>query len=134
STGWGRPRAERRAARSPDGGQPAPARIDPRESRRTRRCRSGSRSSRGGERAAEILEADVALERPRRREHGDWASNVALRLGKRLGRDSRELAEALAEELNSLEGIAHAESAGPGFLNITLDAAAAGVIATRILE
>ncbi len=77
---------------------------------------------------------DVALERPRNREHGDWASNVAMKLGKRLGVAPRELAEALATALAGEDGIAAASVAGPGFLNITLDAAAAGVLAARILE
>lgn len=87
-----------------------------------------------GERADEITAEDVVLERPRNREHGDWASNVALRLGKRLGLDPRGFAADIAARLASLDGIASADVAGPGFLNITLDAAAAGALARTILD
>ena len=81
-----------------------------------------------------ITPEDVTLERPRNRDHGDWASNAALKLGKRLGVAPRELADALAATLAGEAGIASAEVAGPGFLNITLDAAAAGALAQRILD
>ena len=77
---------------------------------------------------------DVALERPRNRDHGDWASNVALRLGKRLGIDPREFAAEIGTALGEVDGIASAEVAGPGFLNIRLDAAAAGALAQVIVE
>lgn len=87
-----------------------------------------------GERALEVTADDVALERPRNRDHGDWASNVALRLGKRLGLDSRAFAGELATALAATPGIASAEVAGPGFLNITLDAAAAGALAKLIVD
>ncbi|WP_370589303.1 arginine--tRNA ligase [Salinibacterium sp. ZJ70] len=83
----------------------------------------------------ESISADeVALERPRNRDHGDWASNVAMKLGKRLGVAPREFADALAASLVTVDGIAAADVAGPGFLNITLDAAAAGQLARRILD
>ena len=82
----------------------------------------------------EVMPEDVTLERPRNRDHGDWASNVALKLGKRLGLDPREFATGIASRLESVEGIASAEIAGPGFINIRLDAAAAGVLAQRIVE
>ncbi|CAN5319236.1 arginine--tRNA ligase [soil metagenome] len=81
-----------------------------------------------------VSDGDVTLERPRNRDHGDWASNVALKLGKRLGLDSRAFAAELADSLGEIDGVANAEVAGPGFLNITLDAAAAGVLAQRIIE
>ena len=77
---------------------------------------------------------DVPLERPRNREHGDWASNVAMKFAKPLGVAPRDLAEELAADLRSLEGVAAVEIAGPGFINITLDAAAAGALARRIVE
>ncbi len=83
---------------------------------------------------AEIAPEDVTLERPRNRDHGDWASNVALKLGKRLGLDTRAFAGELATALAEADGVASTDVAGPGFLNITLDAAAAGVLAQRILE
>ena len=87
-----------------------------------------------GERAGEIGADDVTLERPRSREHGDWSSNVAMKLGKRLGLDPRAFAADLATRLAATDGVAAADVAGPGFLNITLDAAAAGVLARTIVE
>ncbi|MEO6534057.1 MAG: arginine--tRNA ligase [Pseudolysinimonas sp.] len=85
-------------------------------------------------RVDEVEADDVTLERPRNRDHGDWASNVALKLGKRLGMDPREFAAAIASALGGVDGIASVDVAGPGFLNITLDAAAAGVLAQKIVE
>ena len=90
--------------------------------------------SAAGERAAEIAVDDVTLERPRNRDHGDWASNVAMKLGKRLGLDPRAFAADLATALAATDGVAAVEVAGPGFLNITLDAAAAGALAKQIVE
>ena len=81
-----------------------------------------------------ITPDDVTLERPRNRDHGDWASNLALKLGKRLGLDSRDFAAEIGTALAEVEGIASAEVAGPGFLNIRLDAAAAGLLAQVIVE
>jgi arginyl-tRNA synthetase len=74
---------------------------------------------------------DVVIERPRNPEHGDYATNVALRLAKAAGRPPREVAEALAAELRSQEGIAAVDVAGPGFLNITVAKDALGQIAVR---
>jgi arginyl-tRNA synthetase len=75
----------------------------------------------------------TAVERPRNPEHGDYASTLALQLGKKAGVAPRELATALAEELGRQPGIKSVEIAGPGFLNIRLDAAAAGVLARDIV-
>ncbi|WP_344298476.1 arginine--tRNA ligase [Sinomonas flava] len=88
-------------------------------------------------RAGEIsvdVPTDVRVERPKNREHGDWATNVALQLGKRAGMPPRALAELLAVRLEALAGVASVDIAGPGFLNITLDAAAAGALAKAIVE
>ena len=90
--------------------------------------------SAAGERSGEISADDVTLERPRNRDHGDWASNVAMKLGKRLGLEPRVFAAGLATALAEIDGIAAADVAGPGFLNITLDAAAAGALAKSIVE
>jgi arginyl-tRNA synthetase len=90
--------------------------------------------SAAGERADEIAPDDVTLERPRNRDHGDWASNVAMKLGKRLGLDPRAFAGDLATALSATDGVAAVDVAGPGFLNITLDAAAAGALAKSIVE
>ncbi|MFF2052477.1 arginine--tRNA ligase [Leifsonia sp. NPDC058194] len=77
---------------------------------------------------------DVPLERPKNREHGDWSSNVAMRLAKKVGANPRELATEIAEAAASIDGVASAEVAGPGFINFRLDAAAAGQLAQTILE
>ncbi|MBU2661939.1 arginine--tRNA ligase [Actinoplanes bogorensis] len=75
----------------------------------------------------------TTVERPRNPEHGDYASTLAMQLGKKAGVAPRELAAALAEELGRQPGVKSVEIAGPGFLNIRLDAAAAGVLARDIV-
>ncbi|MFJ2505756.1 arginine--tRNA ligase [Microbacterium sp. NPDC087592] len=77
---------------------------------------------------------DIVLERPRNRDHGDWASNIAMRLAKPFGMNPRELAQQIADGLAAVDGIASAEVAGPGFINIRLDAAAAGALAKVIVD
>jgi arginyl-tRNA synthetase len=72
---------------------------------------------------------DVVVERPKNPEHGDYATNVALRLAKTAGKPPRAVAEVLAEELRGQAGIDGVDVAGPGFLNITLAKAALGRIA-----
>ncbi|BDZ44232.1 arginine--tRNA ligase [Naasia aerilata] len=78
--------------------------------------------------------ADVALERPRNRDHGDWASNVAMRFAKRFGTNPRELATELADGIAALDGVRKVDIAGPGFINITLETAAAGALARQIVD
>ena len=82
--------------------------------------------------AAEIPEPRV--ERPRNRDHGDWSTNVAMQLAKKASTKPRDLAELLVPRLEALDGIASVEVAGPGFLNIRLDAASAGELARSIVE
>ncbi|MCM3906792.1 arginine--tRNA ligase [Trueperella bernardiae] len=77
---------------------------------------------------------DVKVERPRSREHGDWATNVALQLAKKAGTNPRALAELLKGRIAGSEAIAAVDIAGPGFMNITLNAAAAGELARTIVE
>jgi arginyl-tRNA synthetase len=79
------------------------------------------------------LPATTTVERPRNPEHGDYASTLALQLGRKVGVAPRELASALADELGRQPGIKSVDIAGPGFLNIRLDAAAAGVLAREIV-
>lgn len=86
-----------------------------------------------GQLAAGELPAEVVIERPKNREHGDWATNAALQLAKNFGTNPRALAQLVAEQLSSVAGVAKVDIAGPGFLNITLDAAAAGELAQAIL-
>ena len=88
-----------------------------------------------GEDVSLQLSADqVTLERPKLREHGDWASSIAMRVAKPLGSSPREIATELATELGGIHGVASAEVAGPGFINIRLDAAAAGALAKTIVD
>ncbi len=77
---------------------------------------------------------DVRVERPRNRDHGDWATNLALQLAKGAGMPPRAVAEVLARRLADVQGIESVDVAGPGFLNITLDAAAAGELARTVVE
>ena len=77
---------------------------------------------------------DVRVERPKSREHGDWATNVAMQLAKKAGTNPRAFADALAARLLTVDGIDAAEVAGPGFLNIRLSAGAAGELARAIVE
>ncbi|MFP5070719.1 arginine--tRNA ligase [Pseudonocardia nantongensis] len=79
------------------------------------------------------LPADAGVERPRNPEHGDYATNVALRTAKKAGVNPRELASWLAEELTTRDGIASAETAGPGFINVRLAADAQGAIVGEVL-
>ena len=74
------------------------------------------------------------VERPRNRDHGDWSTNVAMQLAKKAGTKPRDLAELLAPRLETLDGVTSVEVAGPGFLNIRLDAASAGELARSIVE
>ncbi|MDH6197444.1 arginyl-tRNA synthetase [Mycobacterium frederiksbergense] len=80
------------------------------------------------------LPATVTVERPRNLEHGDYATNLALQLGKKVGVNPRELAGWLATALTSADGIAAAEVAGPGFVNLRIEASAQGVIVTNVLD
>jgi arginyl-tRNA synthetase len=76
----------------------------------------------------------VTVERPRNPEHGDYATNLALQLGKKVGANPRELAGWLATALAEAPGVAGAEVAGPGFVNLRLEAAAQGVIVDKVIE
>ncbi|MEY4494195.1 MAG: hypothetical protein RL570_310 [Actinomycetota bacterium] len=80
------------------------------------------------------LPTEVVIERPKNREHGDWATNVAMQLSSKFGQNPRAFAELLATDLNSAEGVEKVDIAGPGFINITLSAAAAGELAKAIVE
>ncbi|WP_417540727.1 arginine--tRNA ligase [Microbacterium maritypicum] len=82
----------------------------------------------------ELSASDIVLERPRNRDHGDWSSNIAMRLAKPLGTNPRELAQQIVDGLAAVDGIASAEVAGPGFINVRLDAAAAGALAKVIVD
>ncbi len=77
---------------------------------------------------------EIRVERPKQREHGDWATNIALQLAKQASRPPREVATLLAARLGEVAGVKSVEVAGPGFMNVVLDAAAAGELARAIVE
>ncbi|KUI30858.1 arginine--tRNA ligase [Mycobacterium sp. IS-1742] len=79
------------------------------------------------------LPATITVERPRNPEHGDYATNLALQLGKKVDTNPRELAGWLAEALTAAAGISSAEVAGPGFVNLRIEAAAQNVIVGDII-
>ena len=83
---------------------------------------------------AAALPPTVTVERPRNPEHGDYASNLALQLGKKVGANPRELAGWLADALTQADGIASAEVAGPGFINMRLEASAQAVIVDNVID
>ena len=83
---------------------------------------------------ASALPQAVTVERPRNPEHGDYASNLALQLGKKVGANPRELAGWLAEALAQADGIASAEVAGPGFINMRLEASAQAVVVNNVID
>ncbi len=70
----------------------------------------------------EPVPPSIGMERPARREHGDWSSNVALVTAKAAGRNPRELAGQLAEVLSAAPPahVTSVEVAGPGFVNFHL--------------
>jgi arginyl-tRNA synthetase len=84
-----------------------------------------------GELAVEVPES-VTIDRPRSKEHGDYATNVALQLAKAAGRPPREVAEVVARHLTQ-PGIASAEVAGPGFINLRIASTALGEVAGRVV-
>ncbi len=78
--------------------------------------------------------AEVQVERPRVKEHGDYATSIALQLAKQAGRPPREVAEVLAARLRTVEGVDEVGVAGPGFLNLRLARSSVGQVALRVLE
>ena len=80
------------------------------------------------------LPATVTVERPRNPDHGDYATNLALQLGKKVGANPRELAGWLAAALVQADGISAADVAGPGFVNLRIAASAQGVIVNNVIE
>jgi arginyl-tRNA synthetase len=75
----------------------------------------------------------VTVERPRQKGHGDYATNVALQLAKRAGINPRAFAELVQGRLREADGVADVEIAGPGFLNISVEAGAQGQVAAEVV-
>jgi arginyl-tRNA synthetase len=82
---------------------------------------------------AGLTPASITLERPKNREHGDYATSVALQLAKTAGKNPREVAQIILEQLKGVEGISKLEIAGPGFINITLNRAGQAELVSTIL-
>lgn len=80
------------------------------------------------------LPESPVVERPKNPEHGDYATNVAMQLAKPASTSPRKIAQALADQLSGTPGIASVEIAGPGFLNIRIEASAQGVLARDVVE
>ena len=76
----------------------------------------------------------VHVERPRSRDHGDYATNIALTLAKAAGVPPRELAQAIVARVVEIDGVSSADIAGPGFINIRLDSATQGELARSIVQ
>ncbi|WP_093271047.1 arginine--tRNA ligase [Saccharopolyspora shandongensis] len=80
-----------------------------------------------------VLPEAVTVERPRNPEHGDYATNVAMQVAKKVGVSPRDLAGWLAEALTGQDAIESVDVAGPGFLNLRLAADAQGQIVREAL-
>ena len=76
----------------------------------------------------------LSFERPKNREHGDFATNIAMALAKPSGKNPREIAQLIKEKLEARADIAKVEVAGPGFLNISLNSASQGEVILEILS
>ena len=79
------------------------------------------------------IPAEIVVERPKNPEHGDWATNIALQIGKKAGLNPRAAAEILQSALASIAGVESLDIAGPGFINIRLSAASQGELARAIV-
>jgi arginyl-tRNA synthetase len=80
------------------------------------------------------LPRELKVERPKNPEHGDYATNVAMQLGKRAGLNPRQFAELLAAKLRADDAITAVEIAGPGFINLRVAADAQGKVAQAIVD
>jgi arginyl-tRNA synthetase len=83
---------------------------------------------------AAALPPTVTVERPRNPDHGDYSTNLALQVGKKVGVNPRDLAGWLAVALAEVDAIASADVAGPGFVNLRIAASAQGVIVNNVID
>jgi arginyl-tRNA synthetase len=82
----------------------------------------------------QIDSESINVERTRDPSHGDYASNIALRLARRVGKPPRELAAAIVQALPASPILARAEVAGAGFINLYLAGAAHALVVAEVLE
>jgi arginyl-tRNA synthetase len=80
------------------------------------------------------IPTSLTLERPKNRDHGDYATSIALALSKPSGIAPRKIAEIIVAGLQARKDIAALEIAGPGFVNITLDKSSQGGVIANILS
>ena len=76
---------------------------------------------------------EIVVERPKNPDHGDWATNIALQISKKVGLNPRATAEVLIPLISKAPGIESADIAGPGFINVKLSAASQGELARSIV-
>ena len=81
-----------------------------------------------------VAPASITLERPKNRDHGDYATSIALQLAKTAGKSPREIAQLIADQLKDAESISRVDIAGPGFINITLRRASQAELVAAILK
>ncbi len=79
------------------------------------------------------IPAEIVVERPKNLDHGDWATNIAMQLGKKAGLNPRAAAEILQPFLSKLPGVDEVEIAGPGFINLRLSAASQGELVLDVI-
>jgi arginyl-tRNA synthetase len=75
----------------------------------------------------------IKLERPKERSHGDYATSIALQIAKPMGKNPREVAQVIADQLTGIENISKVEIAGPGFINLTLNRASQAQLVETII-
>jgi len=75
----------------------------------------------------------IKLERPKDRSHGDYATSIALQISKAMGRNPREVAQVIADQLIGIDSINKVEIAGPGFINLTLNRASQAQLVETIV-
>mgnify|MGYP006190975629 FL=1 len=80
------------------------------------------------------IPATIKLERPKDRDHGDYATSIALQLAKPAGKNPRDVAQIICDLLAGTDGISQVDIAGPGFINITLNRADQAELVTTILK
>ncbi len=92
-----------------------------------------SRAITSGEIEASLPDT-VPLERPKNRDHGDYATSIALQLAKAAGKNPRDVALILQRLIGTTPLISAVEIAGPGFLNFTLNRASQANLVSSIIE
>ena len=80
------------------------------------------------------IPVSIPLERPKNRDHGDYATSVALQLAKPAGKSPQAVAELLQSDLLDLPEVSAVDIAGPGFINITMNRSSQAELVSTILS